>query len=419
MLLYLLRPLSGFDSMPLSEVLKRPIDTAGSAHEPLQHRTWLSQSVCVGLGGDGRVFRPRAQRRIGNPGCADLPGLPTEPGCLAARGGHGPGQWSRLRFDPPSRQRNVERHDRPNVPRDHRVAHFRGPTQTCANAQLSLSPRAGVFWRCRLFCPNLRTTMMFNTCSTSPPIFTAVSFRALLRNTVVCWLGLALGLAQADMVIDTTRVIYPEGRREVTLKVTNTAKDKPALVQLWLDDGNPSKSIDEIVTPFNLSPPVARLRAEGSQVVRLTYTGDPLPSDRESVFWFNMLEVPQKSAEENKISFAVRTRIKVFYRPKALREDPATLMDRVTWKVFQKDGQWMAEATNPTPFNMSFFGLSFGQSGNYDVLGEGGMVPPLGKATFTVSDAAKVTKPYNQFKIDYVNDFGGKQSIELPVAVAP
>jgi len=247
----------------------------------------------------------------------------------------------------------------------------------------------------------------------------ALSGRALRRSLALLLAMAGLGVAQADMIIDTTRVIYPEGRREVTFKVTNTAKDKPAFVQLWLDDGNPGKAIDETVTPFNLTPPIARLRADASQVVRLTHTGEPLPGDRESVYWFNMLEVPQKSSEENKLSFAVRTRIKVFYRPKALREDHITLMSRVSWKVFQKDGNWVAEATNPTPFHMSFFGLSLGQDGNFDVLGEGGMVSPRDKATFTVAEVAKVTKPFNQLRVDYVTDYGGKQTIELPVALAP
>ena len=121
-----------------------------------------------------------------------------------------------------------------------------------------------------------------------------------------------LPLAQADMIIDTTRVIYPEAKREVSFKVTNVSKERPAFVQMWLDDGNAAAAPEEAVTPFNLTPPVAKLKTNSSQTVRLVFTGDPLPADRESVFWFNMLELPEKSNLENKLSFAVRTRIKVF-----------------------------------------------------------------------------------------------------------
>ena len=49
---------------------------------------------------------------------------------------------------------------------------------------------------------------------------------------------LCMPAAQADMVVETTRVVYQEGKRDVTFKVTNTSKERPAFVQMWLDDGN-------------------------------------------------------------------------------------------------------------------------------------------------------------------------------------
>ncbi len=225
--------------------------------------------------------------------------------------------------------------------------------------------------------------------------------------------------AQADMVIDTTRVIYPEARRDVSFKVTNVSKDKPAFVQMWLDDGNPSAAPEDAVTPFNLTPPVARLKADSAQVVRLTYTGEPLPADRESVFWFNMLELPSKSAEENKLSFAVRTRIKVFFRPKALRTEPANLMKDVKWRVFQKDNNWMAEGDNPTPYHMSFFGLRLGLNGSYENSVDGGMVSPKGKITINLGPVSTLNKPYNLLQVEYVNDYGGGTPIEIPITVKP
>jgi chaperone protein EcpD len=221
--------------------------------------------------------------------------------------------------------------------------------------------------------------------------------------------------AQAEVIIETTRIIYPEVKREVTFKVVNVSKDKPALVQMWLDDGNASATPEEAVTPFNLTPPVAKLKADGSQVVRLTFTGEPLPSDRESVFWFNMLELPQKSNAENKLTFAIRTRIKVFFRPKQLKGEQAEFMDQVTWKVVQKDGKWMAEATNPSPYHMSFFSLNFGNEGKFDLSIDGGMVPPKGTASFLIGDDKKITKPYSALRVEYVSDYGGSIAKESAV----
>ena len=269
-----------------------------------------------------------------------------------------------------------------------------------------------------IFETTLKTEMYknFTRPQTTDRLFFCLA-RLLRCAAALAWLG--AGWAQAEMIIDTTRLIYPEARREVSFKVSNLSKDKPALIQMWLDDGNAAAAPEDAVTPFNLTPPIARLKAEAAQTVRLTYTGEPLPNDRESVFYFNMLELPQKSNEENKLSFAVRTRIKVFFRPKALRTDPVSLMNQVAWKVLQKDGKWVAEASNPTPYHMSFFSLSLGQGGNYEAPVDGGMVPPKGKTTVALGEGAKITKPFNQIKVEYVNDYGGNITIEAPVSFSP
>ena len=227
-----------------------------------------------------------------------------------------------------------------------------------------------------------------------------------------------LPLAQADMIIETTRVIYPEAKREVSFKVSNVSKDRPAFVQMWLDDGNAAAAPEEAVTPFNLTPPVARLKPDSSQAVRLVFTGDPLPADRESVFWFNMLELPQKSSAENKLAFAVRTRIKVFYRPKGLKGEPSEFMEKVDWKVVKKEGNWVAEGSNPSPYNMSFFSLSFGEGNNFDLNVDGGMVPPKGNLSVVLGAVDKITKPYSKLRVDYISDYGGVVSKVLPIQFA-
>jgi len=115
----------------------------------------------------------------------------------------------------------------------------------------------------------------------SLPLSTAALTRLWHWGVVAVVGSLALGAAQANMIVDTTRVIYPEARREVSFRVTNTAKDRPGFVQMWLDDGNANVAPEDATSPFNLTPPIARLGADGSQVVRLVYTGEPLPADRE------------------------------------------------------------------------------------------------------------------------------------------
>jgi len=256
-----------------------------------------------------------------------------------------------------------------------------------------------------------------NPVHVSRPLAWALPFAWPVRLLALVLTSLAT-VSQADMIIDSTRVIYQEPKRDVSFKISNVSKERPAFVQMWLDDGNPNATPEEAVSPFNLTPPVARLKPDASQVVRLVFTGDPLPADRESVFWFNMLELPQKTAEENKLSFAVRTRIKVFYRPKALKGDPMEQLDKVSWKVVQKDNTWVAEGTNPTPYNMSFFGISLGAGGNYTMTVDGGMLPPKGSASIPLGEVGKLGKTYSSMKVDFINDFGGASSKEYPISLS-
>jgi P pilus assembly chaperone PapD len=240
------------------------------------------------------------------------------------------------------------------------------------------------------------------------------TFKLFPRRTHQALGAFALGLltlgftaAQADVIVDTTRVIYLESKRDATFKITNVNKEAPAFVQMWLDDGNPTATAEDAVAPFNLTPPVARLKPDASQVVRMVFTGEPLPPDRESVFYFNMLELPQKSAEENKLSFAIRTRIKVFFRPKAVKGEPMELLDKIVWKIVQKDKNWDAEGTNVSPFQFSFFNLHIGNNEKFEFLVDGGMLPPKGTASITLGEVGKVNTSFKSMKVDYINDFGG------------
>jgi P pilus assembly chaperone PapD len=79
---------------------------------------------------------------------------------------------------------------------------------------------------------------------------------------------------------------------------------------------------------FPLSPPpVFRIQPGAGQVVKVTFTGGfNLPDDRESVFYFNFLQVPpsniNKNDVKNKMLVMLRNRVKIFYRPASLVSGP-------------------------------------------------------------------------------------------------
>ena len=88
-----------------------------------------------------------------------------------------------------------------------------------------------------------------------------------------------------------TRFIYPAGVSALTIRVGNVGT-RPALVQAWLDRGDETADPSAVTVPFILSPPLLRMDPQETQALQLRHTGEPLPDDRESLFWVNLLEVP-------------------------------------------------------------------------------------------------------------------------------
>lgn len=152
--------------------------------------------------------------------------------------------------------------------------------------------------------------------------------------------------------------------KDVSLRLENKGKS-PLLVQNWIDLGNDNAEPGSIKAPFAATPPVSRIESKRGQSIKIMYTGtESLPKDRESVFWFNVLEVPPKadtSTEENKnlLQLAFRTRIKLFYRPSNLPGSASEAPKQLKWQVANEQGHAVIRAENPTPYYVSFNGATF------------------------------------------------------------
>ncbi|WP_429573538.1 type VI secretion system ATPase TssH [Paraburkholderia sp. UCT70] len=154
--------------------------------------------------------------------------------------------------------------------------------------------------------------------------------------------------AQAAITITGTRVIYPAQNREVNVRLNNV-DSRPVLVQAWLDDGDAAAAPNEIKVPFTLLPAVFRVEPHRGQALRIMFTGGDMPKDREAVYWLNVLEIPPKpkdADDRNMIQLAFRTRIKMFYRPVSLLDDPTAGRAQLKWHVEANDkGQSIVRLT--------------------------------------------------------------------------
>lgn len=244
--------------------------------------------------------------------------------------------------------------------------------------------------------------------------------RPLAAILLAVLLGLSLAAAtaaQASVVIAGTRVIYSARDREVTVKLTNESKT-PALVQSWLDNGDPSAPPASISVPFVLAPPVARIDAGKGQSLRIVYTGEPLPTDRESLFWLNVLEIPPKpSAEEagpNKLQLAFRSRIKFFYRPAGLKGEAGEAPARLVWRLARADSQSVLECQNPTPFHVSVVSVELAGGGKRAVNDSGAMVGPGETLRFPLKGDVPAG-PDSKVRYHTLNDWGGSNDGEAPL----
>jgi chaperone protein EcpD len=160
-------------------------------------------------------------------------------------------------------------------------------------------------------------------------------------------------------------------------------------------------------------PPLFRLDPKKGQSLRLVYTRSPLPKDRESLFWLNVLEVPPRDSSAgpdgslNKLQLAIRTRIKVFFRPTGLSGSVDAAAAQVSWRfVSKKDGGYALEAANPTPYHVSFSRVDANAGGVRRSNEKGGMVAPGGSTTFDMGEVR--TMPSGPLTVEYsfINDYG-------------
>jgi len=243
--------------------------------------------------------------------------------------------------------------------------------------------------------------------------------RLIGRFLTLSTLALCTTSALASVVIGATRVIYNAAEHETVVKLVNEGTS-PALTQIWLDAGNAQAEPSSVDAPFTLTPPVARIDPGKAQTLRIFYTGEPLPADKESVFWLNVLEIPPKPGADsgpNTLQLAFRSRIKLFFRPADLPGNAEEAPGKVTWQVVQHNGRAALEATNPTPYHVSFSSVQLQGVERVTSSVESGMVAPGGRHVFEL-DTPLGGQPPGRVRYAAINDYGGAVSGDAPVSAA-
>lgn len=203
-------------------------------------------------------------------------------------------------------------------------------------------------------------------------------------------------LAHATVSPDRTRIIFNQTDKSVSIKLKNQSKSLPYLAQSWIEDKD-GKKTREYLTPL---PPLLRLEASEQSQIRII--GQPkltqLPSDRESLFYYNIREIPPRSDQKNILQLAMQSRLKVFWRPKSivLKEGQAVQMEKVE---VSRTAIGVA-IKNGTPYHITvgYIGLD----GKTLLPGaKGFMVKPFSQSESEIKSLSA------KFQIGFIGDYGG------------
>lgn len=221
----------------------------------------------------------------------------------------------------------------------------------------------------------------------------------------------------AEVVINGTRIVFNAKEKESAVQLKNNGKN-PYLLQLWMDDGNPRSRPGEVNVPFVITPPIVRIDPNKGQAVRIMANAPTLPQDRESLFWFNMLEVPPKpkakvNAGDNLLQLAFRTRIKFFYRPANLKPEPLVAYKNLKFDLANTN----LIITNDSPYFITFNKLEIRKTKNNEILAvvdkfPNRMIEPKGEITLplTIKKAAEINSGTIYYSV--INDYGGESKYE-------
>jgi P pilus assembly chaperone PapD len=213
-----------------------------------------------------------------------------------------------------------------------------------------------------------------------------------LRNTFIVSAFMAAGIsaAQAGVIIGGTRVIYDGNKKEASISVNNP-DSTPYLIQSWIETQNGGAE----KAPFIITPPLYRLDKDQQNVERIIMAG-ALPQDKESLYWLNIKAIPSAPKTENSLQIAVKTRIKLIYRPAALKGTlPESVADKLSWS---RSGDKL-QVTNPTSYVMNFNKITVAGKALEDVT----YVMPGASAQFALPKG--VSGGALTFAI--INDYGG------------
>lgn len=179
--------------------------------------------------------------------------------------------------------------------------------------------------------------------------------------------------AHAQIKIEGTRLIYFGKDKEASITVINRS-NADTIMQSWISSSDESNDV-----PFAIVQPLTLLTPHGHHALRILYAGNGLPIDKESLFWLNILEIPHRSEAKDNLQFAIRQRLKLFFRPIGLTGSASEAVNNLKW---QRHSNKAVEIKNSSAFHISLIDITLIKSGQSHQLSDYVLLHP--GETFTL-----------------------------------
>jgi P pilus assembly chaperone PapD len=211
----------------------------------------------------------------------------------------------------------------------------------------------------------------------------------------------------AAISLDRTRIIFLSTDKSISLNIANDNKKLPYLAQGWIENDKGEKVSD----PFIVLPPIQRIEPDTKSQIKIQAlkSVNSLSQVKESVYYFNLREIPPKSDKQNTLQLALQTRIKLFYRPKSiiLTNEQMEYLWKEKLTLTLSDGYYII--TNPTPYYLTIIDATSSEGGNTVMNFEPIMIEPHGSKRLNGDVKMLGNKPV----LTYINDYGGRKLLNF------
>ncbi len=232
-------------------------------------------------------------------------------------------------------------------------------------------------------------------------------------------LGVALPAA-ADLHVNATRVLHQEGSGPARVRIRNTG-EAASLIQSWIDLGDASVAPEHLKAPLITTPPLFRLDGGKRRDIHVRAADiASLPTDRETLLWLNILEVPARKPGKGKSLFehAVQWRLKVIHRPAGLPGKPEAAATAVQWSFAEEDdGSLVLHARNASAYYVSLRELKLaGQV--LPLVVRKAQIPPYGNWTQRVPGQADASNGSLPLQVEWLDDQGFVHALSASARLA-